>query len=80
MRLVVSGHLQKTQRGWLMIYQKPKPQRNFLLYALLILCIALQIAILHKLSSHQSRPEGLYLNPAVYPQALIYIPPCEESK
>ena len=64
----------------MMVYQqKPKPQRNFLLYALLILCLILQIAILHKLSS-PSPKEGLYINPAVYPQALIYIPPCEESK
>ena len=65
----------------MIIYQqKPKPQRNLLLYALLILCIVLQIAILHKLSSNSNpnRPEGLYINPAVYPQALIYIPPCEE--
>ena len=66
----------------MMVYQqKPKPQRNFLLYALLILCLVSQIAILHKLSSHPSRPEeGIYINPAVYPQALIYIPPCEEPK
>jgi len=65
----------------MMVYQqKPKPQRNLLLYALLILCLVLQIAILHKLSSSPSRTEGLYINPAVYPQALIYIPPCEESK
>jgi hypothetical protein len=64
----------------MMVYQqKPKPQRNFLLYALLILCLVLQIAILHKLSSSSNRPEGLYINPAVYPQALIYIPPCEEQ-
>jgi hypothetical protein len=64
----------------MMVYQqKPKSQRNFLLYALLILSLILQIAILHKLSS-PSRPEGLYINPAVYPQALIYIPPCEEPK
>jgi hypothetical protein len=66
----------------MMVYQqKPKTQRNFLLYALLILCLILQIAILHKLSSSSPSPkEGLYLNPAVYPQALIYIPPCEEPK
>jgi hypothetical protein len=64
----------------MMVYQqKPKPQRNLLLYALLILSIILQIAILHKLSS-PSPKEGLYINPVVYPQALIYIPPCEESK
>jgi hypothetical protein len=62
-----------------MIYQKPKPQRNWLLLCLLILNLILQIAILHKLSS-PSPKEGLYINPAVYPQALIYIPPCEEPK
>jgi len=66
----------------MMIYQqKPKPQRNWLLLCLLIINLILQIVILHKLSSHSSpRPEGLYINPAVYPQALIYIPPCEETK